>query len=118
MISKMKLLILYLYITTIVNASIFDPPSLFKPSPFTQDNVRGGSFITHKYIPPQNIGAGMISPGIFIKVQNQYVPPQNIGGGRISQGGIAQVIIPPPSPVIQTIIDIATMTARGQKSNE
>jgi len=76
----------------------FNPPSLHKPlhkpSPFTNN-------------------APNYNPSF---VSNKYTPPQTIGGGMMSQGGIFEKNIQPPSPVIQSIIDIATMTARGKKN--
>lgn len=96
----MKLLILYLCI------------------PFVIGMFNHQSFTTNKYVPPQSIGGGMMSQGGFVPVHNTYVPPQSIGAGMMSQGQIVQKIIPPPSPIIQTIIDIATFTARGSNNEK
>lgn len=75
------------------------------------------SFTSTKYIPPQSIGGGMMSQGGFINVQNTYHAPQNIGAGMSSNGGWTQTEIRPKDPLIQTIIDIASFTASGHKSN-
>lgn len=75
------------------------------------------SFTSYKYVPPQSIGGGMMSQGKFVETHNQYVPPQSIGGGMMEHGGFVEKVIPQPSPVIQTIIDIATFTARGKQPN-
>ena len=111
----MKIIILFVIFSCVF--AQFNAPSLHKPSPFTNNPPNyNPSFVSNKYIPPQNIGGGMMSQGGFVQTINKYTPPQNIGGRMMSQGGFVEKNISPPSPVIQSIIDIATMTARGKKN--
>ena len=78
------------------------------------NNVRN----TYQYIPPQSIGGGFQSRGGYVKMIETYHAPQSIGGGFQSQGGWTKVRDEPyVGPVAQTIIDIATFTAQGHKSD-
>ena len=78
------------------------------------NNVR----TTYQYIPPQSIGGGFQSRGGYVKMIETYHAPQSIGGGFQSQGGWTKVRDEPyVGPVAQTIIDIATFTASGHKSD-
>ena len=69
-------------------------------------------------VKPQSIGGGFISRGGHVKMHETYHPPQSIGGGFISSGGWAKVSDTPyVGPVAQFVIDVATITANGHKSN-
>ena len=97
-------------------AAMFEPPSLFRPSPFTNDRSPYAPHVSSHYVPPQSIGGGMMSHGGHVQIQNTYHPPQSIGGCMGSVGGWSQTVIPEPSPVIQTIIDVTALLAGGNKN--
>jgi len=72
-------------------------------------------YTSKKYVPPQSIGGGMQSAGGWVTVVNQYHPPQSVGGGMHSVGGWSSTPVPSPSPVIQTIIDVAAFMAAAPR---
>ena len=109
---------LSLFIVSLLFISVFSQfnrPNWHNPQ--VSSSIFNPSHSSTIYAPPQSIGGGMMSQGGYIKVQNTYHAPQSIGGGMMSHGGWTQTEIKPINPVIQTIIDIATLTAGGHKSN-
>ena len=87
--------------------------------------IRGNNMLFNSHrttfdsVKPQSIGGGFQSGGRHVKMHETYHPPQSIGGGFQSSGGWAKVPDKPyVGPVAQFIIDTATITAGGHKSDK
>jgi len=87
--------------------------------------IRGNNMLFNSHrttfdsVKPQSIGGGFQSRGGHVKMHETYHPPQSIGGGFQSSGGWAKVPDKPyVGPVAQFIIDTATITAGGHKSDK
>jgi hypothetical protein len=92
----------------------------FRPINLNGPQITGNTFnpqrTTHQYVPPQSVGGGFQSRGGHVKMHETYHAPQSIGGGFQSQGGFSKVKDEPyVGPVAQSIIDIASFMAGGDK---